>query len=163
MLAVSCSTGDSVYKAYFGAPQSDLQIATIEGMSFYREDLINRYWDAVRFLQVDDVVIENSEEHDAIQVEAGFHEMKVYFHWDLGSQRGLAPALVNYAKTRDTMTRDLRFNARAGETYVVRAQPYFNDRRQDVTTISHVDFWVEDGNGNEVVSRDQGRYIPSPD
>ena len=155
-----CNMG-SVYQAYLGAPLPAIRVATVEGATFFRQDMINRYIDAVRFLTVDELRIENSAEHSAVQVEPGFHEYRVYFHWDMGNERGLAPALVNYAANRETMSRTLRFNARAGEVYTVHAQPYFSDNPRDITTLTHVDFWVEDANGVEVVSQAQGRYVPA--
>ena len=89
------------------------------------------------------------------------HSLRVYFFWDLGNQRGLAQALVSYSSTRDTLSRTLRFNARAGERYTVRAQPVFNEAREEITTLQHVDFWVVDGQGNQIVSREAGRYVPA--
>lgn len=150
----------SVYKAYLGEALPPIQVSTIHGETFFRQDMINRYVDAVRFLRVDDITIENSIEHDAIEVNPGFHELVVYFQWDMGNERGLAPALVNYAANRDTMSRTLRFNALAGENYTVHAQPYFSDLPRDITTMSHVDFWVENSQGIEVVTRAQGAYFP---
>jgi hypothetical protein len=38
------------------------------------------------------------------------------------------------------------------------AHPHFNAERQDITTLSYVDFWVVDSNGNEVVSRADGSF-----
>lgn len=54
------------------------------------------------------------------------------------------------------MSRTLHFNARAGEVYMVRAEPVFNDNFEDISTMSHVDFWIEDQQGNAVVTREQG-------
>ncbi len=160
LVALSGCSQVSVYKAYLGESLSPGRVATIEGSTFFRQDLINRYVDAVRFLRVDDIGIENSVEHGAIEVNPGFHEVTVYFHWDMGNERGLAPALVNYAAGRDTMSRTLRFNALPGERYTVHAQPYFSDLPRDITTLSHVDFWVEDSRGIAVVSLAQGAYFP---
>jgi len=114
----------------------------------------------VRFLTVDGMSIENPEEFNSIQIEPGYHDLKVYFSWDLGSQRGLAPALVNYAANRDTMSRELRFNALSGERYIVYAEPVFSPQGSSVTDLLYVDFWVEDREGNEIVSRESGRYVP---
>jgi len=157
----ACSGTATAYKAYLGELRQDLQLAVLEGTSFVRRDLINRYVDTVRFFSIDDIPIENSQDHQSVQIAPGFHDVRVYFSWDTGSQRGLAPALVDYAANRETMSRVLTFNARAGESYRIRAQPYFNDQRKDITTLSHVDFWVVDGQGKEIVARDKGRYIPS--
>lgn len=162
LLAVlsACSTDVGVYKAYLGTPRADLQVAQVNGAQFIRTDLINRYIDAVRFLAVDGMIIDNPEEFRSIQIEPGYHDLKVYFSWDLGSQRGLAPALVNYAANRDTMNRTLRFNALAGERYTVQAEPVFNSQRHDITDLLYVDFWIEDRQGKEIVTRESGRYVP---
>jgi len=149
------------YKAYFGDPRQDMRLSTVQGESFIRTDLLNRYRDTVRFIEVDDIPVTNSDQHSAIQITPGFHDITVYFSWDLGSQRGLAPAMVDYAKTRENISRTLRFNARAGEAYSVKAEPVFNDRRHDITTLSHVNFWVEDVNGIEIVSKEAGSYQPA--
>lgn len=156
----ACSTDIGVYKAYLGTPRENLQVAQVNGAQFIRTDWINRYIDAVRFLAVDGIVIDNPEEFRSVQIEPGYHDLKVYFSWDLGSQRGLAPALVNYAANRDTMNRTLRFNALAGERYTVQAEPVFNSQRHDITDLLYVDFWIEDRDGNEIVSRESGRYLP---
>lgn len=158
----SCTAG-SAYRLYEGEAKSPMQVSVLEGAQFFRQDWLNRYVDAVRFAQVDDIPIDNSVAYSRLEVEPGFHDVTVYFYWDMGSVRGLAPALVSYAATRDTLSRTLRFNARAGETYQVMAEPHFNSDRQDITTLSHVDFWVIDSAGNEIVSQAEGRYFPTPD
>lgn len=38
------------------------------------------------------------------------------------------------------------------------AEPQFSSHRQDITTLSHMNFWVEDSNGATVVSRARGSY-----
>lgn len=159
-VTVACTSDVGVYKAYLGNPRENLQVAQVNGAGTVRTDWINRYVDVVRFLAVDGVAIDNPEGFNSVQVDPGFHDFKVYFSWDLGSQRGLAPALVNYAANRDTMSRTLRFNALAGERYVVRAEPVFRANRQEITELLYVDFWVEDRQGNAVVSREAGRYLP---
>ena len=159
-LLAACATG-SAYRAYEGEPRSPMQVATLEGAQMLRQDWLNRYVDSVRFAQIDDGAIDNSVAYDRIEIEPGYHDVTVYFYWDMGSARGLAPALVSYAASQDTLSRTLRFNARAGETYRVFAEPSFNSDRQDITTLSHVDFWVEDSLGNAVVSRADGRYQSS--
>jgi hypothetical protein len=156
----ACNSSGIAYKAYLGEVRDDIQLSVLQGGQMVRSDWINRYIDAVRFSQVDETPIQNSNDHEAIQIAPGFHEIRVYFAWDLGSQRGLAPALVNYISTQPNLSRTLRFNARAGEIYSVQAEPVFRDEVQDITTLSHVDFWVVDGNGNHVVSQEDGRYIP---
>lgn len=160
-ILAACNGFSTAYKAYGGERLQPLQISTVEGAQFLRQDLINRYVDAVRFATVDGTSIENSNAYTAIEIAPGFHDLRVYFYWDLGSQRGLAPALVSYASTRDSLSRTLRFNARAGENYTVRAQPVFSEERQDITTLLYVDFWIEDQQGNEIVSREEGRYSPA--
>ena len=148
------------YKAYFGDPRQDLQLSTVRGGSFVRTDLLNRYIDTIRFIEVDEIPVTNSEQHRAIQIAPGFHDIRVYFSWDLGSLLGLAPAMVDYSKTRENISRTLRFNARAGEAYTVMADPVFNDSRHDITTLSHVNFWVVNEDGYEIVSKEDGRYQP---
>lgn len=137
-----------------------MQVVTLEGAQFLRQDWLNRYVDAVRFSQVDDLSIDNSIAYNRLEIAPGYHDITVYFYWDMGSARGLAPALVSYAASRETLSRTLRFNARAGETYRVMAEPFFSSDRQDITTLTHVNFWVEDEAGNEIVSQNEGRYIP---
>jgi hypothetical protein len=150
------------YKAYLGEARQDLQLSTLAGSSYQRVDLINRYVDNVRFMSVDDIAIQNSQQYHSIQITPGYHEVRVYFSWDLGSRRGLAPAMVDYARTRDHISRTLSFNARAGESYAVNAQPFFSSPSRNITTLSHVDFWVVDANGTEIVTPEQGRYSPIP-
>lgn len=159
-MLTGCLSG-TTYQVYEGEPRSSLQVATLEGSQFLRQDWLNRHVDAVRFSQVDGVTIDNSVAYNRLEIEPGFHNIMVYFYWDMGSARGLAPALVSYAATRESLSRTLRFNALAGEIYRVMAAPYFNADRQDITTLTHVDFWVEDEDGNEIVTREQGRYVPA--
>lgn len=160
LLLGSCA-GYSTFHAYEGEARSQMQLALLSGAQYLRQDWINRYVDSVRFSSVDQIQVDGSREYESVAVQPGFHDVTVYFYWDLGSTRGLAPALVSYAASRETLSRTMRFNARAGESYVVHAQPMFNTEQdqRDITTISHVDFWVEDSNGNEVVSKEDGRYI----
>ncbi len=137
-----------------------MQVAYLEGEQYLRQDWLNRYIDAVRFASVDDYLVEESSRYRRIAVTPGFHDVEVYFYWDLGSQRGLSQALVQFASGRETLSRSIRFNARAGETYSVHAQPVFGEGRRDITNLTHVDFWVEDEAGNEIVSKEEGRFIP---
>ncbi len=160
LLFLAACAAPAPYKAYFGDPRQDMQLATVQGGSFIRTELLNRYLDTIRFIEVDDIPVTNSDQYRAIQIAPGFHDIRVYFYWDLGSLRGLAPAMVDYSRTRDTISRTLRFNARAGENYTVMATPHFNDARHDITTLTHVDFWVEDEEGHEIVSKEDGRYKP---
>lgn len=148
----------STYRAYLGAPREALRVATLTGAQFDRRDAINRYTDAVKFSGVDGTRIEDSIGYRSLELAPGFHDVRVYFYWDMGSLRGLAPALVSYAASGNELSRTLRFNARAGMSYSVKAQPHFNDQKEDITTLSHVDFWVEDQNGVEIVSKESGRY-----
>ncbi len=159
LLLGGCTTSAALYKAYLGDPLQDIQLARVEGANFRRMEYINNYVDSVRFMTVDDIPVSNSANYAAIQIAPGIHQLKVYFSWDLGNQRGLAPAMVDYARTRENISRTLRFNARAGEHYIVRAEPTFAAPKHNITTLSHVDFWVEDQAGNEIVSREEGRYI----
>ena len=155
----SCVSQSIPYKAYVGEAREAMQLATVEGAVSQRREFINQYYDNVRFMTIDEISVSNSEQYDAIQIAPGFHDLRVYFNWDLGSQRGLAPAMVDFARTRDHISRTLRFNARAGEHYTVKAEPAFDGLQRNITTLSHVDFWVEDSSGNEIVSREEGRYI----
>jgi len=123
--------------------------------------MLNRYTDTVNFMEVDGIPVMNSNQYRAMQIEPGLHEIKVYFSWDLGVQRGLAPAMVDYARHEENISRTLRFNAQAGEEYTVMAGLVFNGKKHDITTLCHVDFWIEDQVGNEIVSRENGRYIPN--
>lgn len=159
-ILLSCA-GISTFQAYEGEARSNMQVALLSGAQYLRQDLINRYIDSVRFTRVDAIQVDSSREYDSAAVAPGFHDVTVYFYWDLGSTRGLAPALVSYAASRETLSRTLRFNALAGQSYTIHAQPVFNEgeEQRDITTMSHVDFWVEDRNGNEIVTRAQGRYI----
>ena len=160
-LLSSCSSS-LTYKAYQGEPKAPLRVSHIRGSQFIRQDSINRYVDAVKFARIDETEIDDGSSFRSVEVEPGFHDIEVYFYWDMGSQRGLAPALVSYASSQDNLSRTLRFNARAGMEYTVKAQPYFSEsKKQDITTLSHVDFWVEDMNGVEIVSKEAGRYNPT--
>jgi len=159
-LVLSSCQGIGTYRAYDGE-RSSLSVVVIEGEAYLRQDWLNRYVDSVRFQRVDDTVIEESLVYNRLEVAPGFHEIEVYFYWDLGNQRGLAQALVQYAATRESLSRTLRFNARAGERYTVLAQPVFGQGRREISNLSHVNFWVEDSDGNVIVTREQGRYIPN--
>lgn len=158
-LLAGCA-GSGTFRAYQGEPRSELSTAVITGQAYLRQDWLNRYVDSVRFQRVDDMPVEESLIYNSVEVAPGFHEIEVFFYWDLGNQRGLTQALVQYAATRASMSRTLRFNARAGERYLVRAQPVFGQGRREITNLSHVNFWVEDEDGNAIVTREQGRYIP---
>jgi hypothetical protein len=154
--------GSGTFQAYEGEARPAMQLAILDGEEYLRQDWLNRYVDSVRFSQVDGKQIEESAVYESIEIAPGFHDVTVYFYWDMGSQRGLAPALVSYASTRETLSRTLRFNARAGERYTVHAQPRFGDGRRDITTLIQVDFWIEDDEGNVIVTPEDGRYVPAP-
>ena len=155
-----CISTPEPYKGYLGEERSAQQLALLRGAKFSRQDWLNRYVDTIRFMSVDGSSIENSERYDELQLAPGFHDVMVYFSWDTGSQRGLAPAMVNYASSRDTVSRALRFNALAGEIYYVKGEPVFNSTVQDITTLAHVNFWVEDDEGNMIVTPEEGKYVP---
>jgi len=70
-------------------------MAILEGSQYLRQDWLNRYIDSVRFEQVDGEAIVNSVEYERVEIKLGAHEIVVYFCWDMGSARGLAPALVS--------------------------------------------------------------------
>ena len=151
------------YQAYPGPDRPQSQIAVLEGQQYLRQDWLNRYVDAVRFFRIDGAVLEESANYGRIELLPGPHEVTVYFYWDLGSQRGLAQALVQYASSRQTLSRTLNFNAEAGNHYTVMAAPVFaEDGPRDITNMAYVDFWIVDEDGNEVGSREQGRYISIP-
>jgi hypothetical protein len=160
LVLMSSCAGLASYKAYEGPVLPSMQLSVVEGDQYMRREWINRYTDAIHFIAVDGNAVENNTEHSSIEITPGFHDLRVYYLWDLGSQRGLGPALVNYSASRDALSRTLRFNARSGERYTVKARLHFNSNSQDITTLSHVDFWMEDQRGNEIVSRADGRYIP---
>jgi len=156
----ACITPPEPFRAYQGSAVEE-QLASFTGAAFFRQDWLNRYVDAVRFMNVNGEAIENSENINEILVRPGVHEITVYFSWDTGSQRGLAPALVDYAASRDTLSRTLRVNATAGRRYMVYGDPVFAaGGSRDITGLAYVDFWIEDEFGNPVVTREQGRYVP---
>ena len=136
-----------------------MQSAVIRGGEQVRTDLMNRYVDMVRFLRVDEHRLASTDKVGAVEVPAGQHEIEVYYSWDHGSQRGLAPALVDHALAQVEVRRVLRFEAMPGETYTVQAEPRFQGERQNITTLSHVEFWVEDEAGAVVVSANTRRAI----
>lgn len=146
------------YRAYLGAPRDALKVASVRGFQYARNDIINRYVDGVRFASIDEVAIADSVSYTALELAPGFHDLAVYFYWDMGSQKGLAAALVSYATEKDSMSRVLRFNAQAGKSYSVKATPHFAGSNENIASLSHVDFWVEDQNGVEIVSKEAGRY-----
>jgi hypothetical protein len=158
---VACAGPIGPYKAYEGEERAQTQLALLRGAFFSRQDWLNRYVDTIRFLSVDGQSIDNADSVNEILVTPGLHEITVYFSWDTGSQRGLAPALVDYAVTGEALSRTFTFNVDAGQLYHVRGNPIFAEEdTRDITGLTHVDFWVEDDFGNMVVGREQGRYVP---
>lgn len=153
----SCVANVQTFKAYIGEVNSQMQTSVIRGGQLVRNDLMNRYVDVVRFLRVDDMELRSSEQIAAVEVVPGYREIEVYYSWDHGSQRGLAPALVDYAAAQTGVSRVLRFTALPGEVYTVHAEPTFLGERQDITTLAAVDFWVEDSVGKAVVPSEQAR------
>lgn len=138
-VAVGCGAVGP-YEVYSGDRLPANATAVLEGSQYLRQDWLNRYIDAVRFAQVDGEAIVNGVEHERFEIKPGAHEIAVYFYWDMGSARGLAPALVSYAAARESLSRILRFEAAAGEVYRVMTEPQFSSNRQDITTLSHVNF-----------------------
>lgn len=161
-LFIGC-THTGTYRTYLGEPRSEMQVAILEGEQYLRQDWLNRYVDSVRFSRIDERLIERNEEVRSLEVAPGYHEFTVFFYWDMGSEGGLSQALVQYAASKETMSRTFRFNARAGEHYTVKADPVFDGARREITNLLYVDFWVEDSAGNHIVSRSQGAYAPSGD
>lgn len=154
---VSCTSMSSTFTATVGELGGSVQSAMIRGGEMVRTDLMSRYVDMVRFLRVDDHRLASTDKIGAVEVPAGQHEIEVYYSWDHGSQRGLAPALVDYALAQAEVRRVLRFDAQPGETYTVQAEPKFQGERRDITTLSHVEFWIEDQAGTVVASADSRR------
>ncbi|MFM1895551.1 MAG: hypothetical protein RLZZ385_625 [Pseudomonadota bacterium] len=161
MLA-GCVTPAGPYKAYEGAEMRPAQLALVTGETYIRRDVLNVYVDRIRFMSVDGRPIENSERFDEIQLAPGYHDVTVYYSWDTGSQRGLAPALVNYAASRESIRRTLRLHAEAGKTYLVKGDAAFITERREIVSLTHVDYWIEDDSGRIVVSREEGKYVASP-
>jgi hypothetical protein len=118
----SCVANVQTFKAYIGEVNSQMQTSVIRGGQLVRNDLMNRYVDVVRFLRVDDMELRSSEQIAAVEVVPGYREIEVYYSWDHGSQRGLAPALVDYAAAQTGVSRVLRFTALPGEVYTVHAR-----------------------------------------
>lgn len=162
LVLAACVAPLEPYRAYEGEVRSESQLAMISGAHYARQDWINRYIHKVRISSVNGQAIENSERIDDILVTPGTHEISVYFSWDTGSQRGLAPALIEFVESQDTLRRDLQLTVDAGQRYYVRASLNFTeDGARDITQLTHVDFWVEDESGNMVVSLEEGRYVPT--
>lgn len=156
-----CITAETPYKGYAGDIRPASELALVKGDYFYRKDWLNSYVDAVRFLRIDGDQIENSRAYDEVFLSPGMRELQVYYSWDMGARKGLAPALVSYASSRETTSRVLHIRAEAGKVYSVKASPVFDGDPGDIGSLTHVDFWVEDSEGHIVLSKEEGRFRPS--
>ena len=161
VLFSSCASIELPYKAYGGEARPATELALVKGGYFYRQDWLNSYADAVRFLSVDGREVVNSRAHEELLLSPGQRELEVYYSWDMGARIGLAPALVSYAAHRDSVSRTLSLKAEAGRTYSVKAEPVFSGNPSDIMALAYVDFWVEDDRGRVVLSREEGRYRPA--
>lgn len=162
VLLTSCVVLETPYRAYDGDERPTSELALVRGDYFYRKDWLNSYVDAVRFQSVDGHVIENSRAWDEVLVSPGELEVEVYYYWDMGARMGLAPAIANYASSRETVSRTLTFNAERGKIYKVKAAPKLSGSPGDITSLDYVDFWVEDSEGRIVLSRAEGRFQAAP-
>lgn len=158
LLLSACAIIDVPYRAYDGVELPLSQLALVKGDFYYRKDWLNSYVDAVRFQRVDNHPIENSRAWDQVLMQPGLRELEVYYSWDMGARIGLAPALVNYASSRETVSRTLQFRAEPGKSYSVKAEPVFSGNPGDIASLDYVDFWVEDSEGHVVLSREEGRF-----
>lgn len=162
LVLVSCVDIETPYRAYDGEERPLSELALLRGDYFYRKDWLNSYIDAVRFQRVDGQVIENSRAWDEVLMSPGEREVEVYYYWDMGARKGLAPALANYASSRDITSRTLKFTAEPGKIYKVKAAPKLSGSPGDITSLDYVDFWVEDSEGRIVLSRAEGRFKATP-
>lgn len=148
----SCTTVREPLKAYAGDPLPASELALVSGDVFYRKDWLNSYVDAVRFIRVDENEIDNNRAYDELYLEPGSREIEVYYSWGMGARIGLAPAMVNYAASREAISQVLQLEAEAGQHYFVRMRPVFSGQGTDINSLDYVEFWVEDASGR-VVSR----------
>lgn len=162
LVLASCVSIETPYRAYDGEERPASELALVRGDYFYRKDWLNSYVDAVRFQSVDGRVIENSRAWDEVLMSPGEREVEVYYYWDMGARMGLAPAIANYASSRDTVSRTLKFKAEPGKIYEVKAAPKLSGSPGDITSLDYVDFWVEDSEGHIVLSRAEGRFQSEP-
>lgn len=162
LMLASCVVIETPYRAYEGEERPLSELALVRGDYYYRKDWLNSYVDAVRFQRVDGHSIENSRAWDEVLMSPGEREVEVYYYWDMGARMGLAPALANYASSRDTVSRTLKFNAEPGKIYRVKAAPKLSGSPGDITSLDYVDFWIEDSEGHIVLSRAQGRFQATP-
>ena len=123
LLTLAACVAETPYKTYYGDLRQDMPLVIVQWVSFIRVEMLNRYHDTSRFIEVDGIPVTNSDQNRLIQITAGFHDIKVYFSWGLGSQRGLASALVEHSKNRGNISKTLRLNAPSGEFYLVMAVP----------------------------------------
>lgn len=162
LVLAACVSIETPYRAYDGEERPSSQLALVRGDYYYRKDWLNSYVDAVRFQRVDQHVIENSRAWDEVFMDPGEREVEVYYYWDMGARMGLAPAIANYASSRETVSRILRFYAEPGKIYRVKAAPKLSGSPGDITSLDYVDFWVEDSEGRIVLSRAEGRFQSEP-
>ena len=80
LLTLAACAAHAPYKSYFGDPRQDIQLATVLGGSFIRVDMLNRYLDAIRFIEVDDIPVTNSDQHRSIQITLDFTISKSTSH-----------------------------------------------------------------------------------
>lgn len=150
----ACASVREPLKAYAGDPLPESELALVSGDVFYRKDWLNSYVDSVRFIRVDDHQIDNNRAYDELFLQPGSRELEVYYSWGMGARIGLAPAMVNYAASREAISQVLILEAKAGEHYFVRMKPVFSGHGSDINSLDYVEFWVEDSSGR-VVSRAQ--------
>lgn len=162
LVLVSCVVIETPYRAYDGEERPQSELALVRGDYYYRKDWLNSYVDAVRFQRVDDHLIENSRAWDEVLVSPGELEVEVYYYWDMGARMGLAPAIANYASSRETVSRTLKFNTEPGKIYKVKAAPKLSGSPGSITSLDYVDFWVEDSEGRIVLSKAEGRFQSEP-
>jgi len=156
----ACSTYSPPYKAYTGMDRPSTELALVRGDFYFRKDWLNSYIDVVRVQRVDNLRIENSRAGAEVQLLPGMRELEVYYAWDMGARVGLATALVNYASSRESVSRILRFQVEPGKEYAIKAEPIFNGGPGGLASLLEIDFWIEDGDGLVVLSREQGRFQP---
>jgi hypothetical protein len=156
----ACAANTPPYKAYAGVDRPSTELALVRGDFHFRKDWLNSYIDVVRVQRVDDLLIENSRARAEVQLLPGMRELEVYYAWDMGARVGLATALVNYASSRESVSRILRFHAEPGKEYAIKAEPIFSGGPGGLASLLEIDFWIEDGDGLVVLSREQGRFQP---
>ncbi|MDX1492311.1 MAG: hypothetical protein R3332_13600 [Pseudohongiellaceae bacterium] len=139
------------FKAYGGEPRPAQELALVSGDVYYRKDWLSSYADTVRFIRVDGHSINNSRAYDEVYIAPGERELEVYYSWDMGARMGLAPALASYSSSQTLISEVLKLEAKAGAHYTVRMRPVFSGQAKDISSLNHVEFWIENEAG-EVVS-----------